>query len=141
MKHDTIYEVFRIAGKFLKNKTEEKMPTSFRADCIRDAENYVEIKQNAASNIITEIDGVKSYYSTFVIRGRKTTWTVLTMKISELIKQLNECKELHGDVEAVVYNPEYAKYDTIVRIYPVYPGPTFEQDKTKPAWGVCLSDY
>lgn len=73
MNNTTIYEVFRIPGKFLKNKTEEKMPTSFQADCIRDAENYAEIKQNAASNIITVIDGVRSYYSTFVIRERKTT--------------------------------------------------------------------
>jgi hypothetical protein len=61
------------------------------------------------------------------------------MKISELIKQLNECKELHGDVEAVVYNPEYANYDTIVRIHPVYPG--LEKDETKPAWGVCVNTY
>jgi hypothetical protein len=71
MNNDTCYEVFRIPGKFLKNKTEEKMPTSFQANCFRDAENYAEIKQNAASNIINEIDGVKSYYSTFVIRESK----------------------------------------------------------------------
>jgi hypothetical protein len=64
------------------------------------------------------------------------------MKISKLIKQLNECKELHGDVEAVVFNPEYAKYNTIVRIYPVHAGyPGLKKDETKPAWDVCLSDY
>jgi hypothetical protein len=69
------------------------------------------------------------------------------MKISELIKQLNECKELHGDVEALVYNPEYANYDAVVRLHPVYPASQskfdhhFLDDKTKPAWGVCLSDY
>jgi hypothetical protein len=63
------------------------------------------------------------------------------MKLSELIKHLNALKEFHGDVDAVVYNPEYANYDTIVRIHPVYPGPTFEQDKTKPAWGVCISSF
>jgi hypothetical protein len=72
----------------------------------------------------------------------KNSATLLNMKISELIKQLNECKELHGDVEAVVYNPEYANYDTIVRIYPVHPGyPGLKKDKNAPAWGVCLSDY
>lgn len=72
MNNTTVYEVFRIPGKFLKNKTEEKMPTSFQADCHGDAENYAETKQNAASNVITVIDGVKSYYSTFVIRAHKT---------------------------------------------------------------------
>jgi hypothetical protein len=71
MNNTTIYEVFRIPGKFLKNKTEEKMPTTFPADCIKDAKNYAEIKQNAASNIISVIDGVRTYYSTFVIRESK----------------------------------------------------------------------
>jgi hypothetical protein len=64
------------------------------------------------------------------------------MKISELIKQLNECKELHGDVEAVVYNSEYANYDTIARIHPVYPGyPGLKKDENAPAWGVCFTTY
>ena len=73
MNNDTCYEVFRIPGEFLKNKTEEKMPTSFQAECFSDAKNYAEIKQNTSSNIISEINGVRSYYSTFVIRERKTT--------------------------------------------------------------------
>ena len=64
------------------------------------------------------------------------------MKISELIKQLNECKELHGDVEAVVYNPEYGNYDSIVDTRAVYPGyPGLEKDETKPAWGVNMSTF
>jgi len=71
MNNTTIYEVFRVPGKCLKNKSEEKMPTSFQANCFRDAENYAEIKQNAASNIISEDDGVRTYYSTFVIRESK----------------------------------------------------------------------
>ena len=71
MNNTTIYEVFRIPGKFLKNKTEEKMPRSFQADCFSDAKNYAEIKQNAASNISSEIDGVRRYYSTFVVRESK----------------------------------------------------------------------
>jgi hypothetical protein len=70
--NNTIYEVFRIPGKFLKNQSEEKMPTSFQHDCLIYAENYVENKQNAASNIVCNIDGVKTYYSKFVIRPRKT---------------------------------------------------------------------
>ena len=64
------------------------------------------------------------------------------MKITDLIKQLNELKELHGDVEVVGYNPEYANYDTIVRIHPVYPGyPGLKKDENAPAWGVCVSTF
>jgi hypothetical protein len=67
------------------------------------------------------------------------------MKISELINQLNTLKELHGDVEAVAYNPEYANYDTVVRIHPVYPGypsyPGLKEDKNAPAWGVNMSTF
>ena len=64
------------------------------------------------------------------------------MKLSELIKQLNALKKLHGDVEAVVYNPEYANYDVVVDARAVYPGyPGLEKDETKPAWGVCMSSF
>ena len=64
------------------------------------------------------------------------------MKLSELIEQLNALKELHGDVEAVVYNPEYANYDTIVCVPPVYPGyPGLKKDENAPAWGVCMSTF
>lgn len=64
------------------------------------------------------------------------------MKISELIEQLNTLKDKHGDVEAVVYNPEYANYDTVIGLHPVYPGyPGQRGDETKPAWGVCMSTF
>ena len=63
------------------------------------------------------------------------------MKITDLIKQLNELKELHGDVEVVGYNPEYANYDTIVHIHPVYPIPSLKKDENAPAWSVCVSTF
>lgn len=64
------------------------------------------------------------------------------MKLSELINKLNAVKDKHGDVEAVAYNTEYAYYETIVRIHPVYPGyPGLTKDGTKPAWGVCMSTF
>jgi hypothetical protein len=64
------------------------------------------------------------------------------MKLSELIKQLNALKDKHGDVEAVVYNPEYAKYDTVVDVRAVYPGYSgIKEDETKPAWGVCVNTF
>ena len=64
------------------------------------------------------------------------------MKLSELIKQLNALKDNIGDVEAVVYNPEYANYDTVVDVHVVYPGyPGLKKDETKPAWGVCMSTF
>lgn len=64
------------------------------------------------------------------------------MKLSELIEQLNTLKDKHGDVEAVVYNPEYANYDSVIRLHPVYPGyPGQKRDETKPAWGVCMSTF
>ena len=72
MNNITGYEVFRVPGKFLKNQAEEKMPTSFQPDCFGDAKQYAETKQNSANNVICTIDEVRSYYSTFVIRGRGT---------------------------------------------------------------------
>ena len=64
------------------------------------------------------------------------------MKISELINELNAVKDKHGDVEVVVYNPEYGNYDSVVKLPPVYPGyPGFKKDENAPAWGVCVSTF
>ena len=107
MNNTAVYEVFRIPGKFLKNKTEEKMPMSFQADCFGDAKNYAEIKQNAASNISSEIDGVRSYYSTFVIRGRKTTWLRMLLPIAwwwVLIKNMLKLKISGRCVKVIRWN-------------------------------------
>lgn len=68
--------------------------------------------------------------------------SLLGMKLSKLIKQLNALKDNIGDVEAVVYNPELANYDTVVDARVVYPGyPGFKKDETDPAWGVCMSTF
>ncbi len=72
----------------------------------------------------------------------KNSATFLNMKISELINELNAVKDKHGDLEAVVYNSEYANYDTIARTHPVYPGyPGLKKDENAPAWGVCFTTY
>lgn len=63
------------------------------------------------------------------------------MKITDLIKQLNELKELHGDVEVVVYNSDRGIYDSVLDTSPVHPSLNYEEDKTKPAWGVCVNTY
>jgi hypothetical protein len=71
MNNDTHrYEVFRIPGKFLKNQNEEKMPTSFPADDwgFNEASKYAALKLNDPSNISSEINGVRRYFSTYAIR-------------------------------------------------------------------------
>jgi hypothetical protein len=67
-----LYEVFRIPGKFLADQTEEKMPTLFPADDwgLNEARRYANLKLNDPSNISSEIDGVRRYYSTFVVREK-----------------------------------------------------------------------
>jgi hypothetical protein len=74
MNNDTHrYEVFRIPGKFLKNQNEEKMPTSFPADEweFNEASEYADLKLNQPSNISSEIDGVRRYFSTYAIRKNR----------------------------------------------------------------------
>jgi hypothetical protein len=71
MNNDTHrYEVFRVPGKFLKDQNEEKMPTSFPADDwgLNEAIKYADLKANHYTNISSDIDGVRRYYSTYVIR-------------------------------------------------------------------------
>ena len=63
------------------------------------------------------------------------------MKITDLIKQLNELKELHGDVKVVIYNSWNGVYDSVLDTEPVHPTVDYNQDKTKPVWAVCVNTY
>jgi hypothetical protein len=71
--HTPLYEVFRVPGKFLVDQTEEKMPTLFPGDewGLNEARRYADSKLNEPSNISSEDDGVRWYFSTFVVRKNR----------------------------------------------------------------------